>query len=67
MNEEPTDVSIVLIDGDQIPCLVEKVGPLHWQAIPVIDVELEDVQHMNIDVLPAGGTINLYLSGGEEE
>lgn len=67
MINEPTEAYVQTVDGDRIPCLIEQVGENAWQATPVIDVLMKEVEHMYVNILPGGATIGFILDVEREE
>lgn len=65
----PTKVYIALPGGERVDCLIEKTGDLEWQATPVRDLSIADLEEsaMFVDLLPPGGSVNLHLQGEDVE
>ena len=61
MSDEPGEAYLVTWDGERVPCLLERLGPSRWQAVPVRPLRRDDVEAGTVDVLPAGATVAFVL------
>lgn len=60
--DEPRTVYLTATDGtttERIDCLLEQIGPNHWQATPVRDIRPNEMLQVYIDKLPAGATVEI--------
>ena len=61
MCDEPGSAYLVTWGGERVPCLLERLGPGHWQAVPVRPLRRDEVEAGTVDVLPAGVTVAFVL------
>jgi hypothetical protein len=64
---EPSEAYLTLKSGERVQCLIEKMGPLEWQLVPVRNVALVEIASSDVDLIPAGGTISFILDEEEED
>ena len=60
---EPHEAWIITKDGEKVPCLLEEIEPSKWQATPVRDVCIDEVDSAGVDLLPAQSSIRFMLVG----
>jgi len=60
---EPGEAYLVLHDGERVECLIEKLGPNLWQAVPVRDVAVEEVDQAYVDVVPGNSSVDFLIGG----
>lgn len=60
-DEQPRIITLTTSDGETIDCLIEQTDPLEWQATPVRDIHPGQKLTVNIDILPAGGRVNIVF------
>lgn len=66
VSDQPGEAYLITTDGEKVPCLLEEVGPRQWQATPVRDVRIDEVEQAYIDVLPGQSSVNFVIWGEEE-
>lgn len=59
--DEPGEAYLETRDGERVLCLLERTGPNEWQAVPVRDVERDEVVATYIDVLPGKSRVFFVL------
>ncbi len=63
MRRQPREAYLVLRSGERVGCLLEKTGRRRWQATPVRDVSVDEVEQAFVDVVPRRSSVDFVLQG----